>query len=100
MHAIDSFVLTRWHGKIDVFDIYPLSTSPKFTHVNSLVITISASEGVATHLADELLLLHVSSTVIVWNVVQDTRAKFDIGDRTDSQPVRGKYGSRAMLMEH
>jgi hypothetical protein len=45
----------------------------------------------AAYLADELLLLHINSLVIVWNLVQDTWAKFDIGEREDAKPVRRNY---------
>ena len=52
-----------------------------------------------TYLADELLLLHIGSVVVVWNLVQDTWAKLDIGEREDAQTVCRKNCGRVILID-
>jgi hypothetical protein len=85
--AVDSLVLARYY-QIEALDIYPLSSAPEFIRRNSLIIAMSDIDALgAAFLADDILLLHINSVIVVWNLVQDTLARVNIGERSDAQPV-------------
>ena len=89
--SISTYYLPRFY-QFKSLEIYPLSSTPDFIRGNCLGISILDFGALAAaYLADELLLLHINSLVIVWNLVQDTWAKFDIGEREDAKPVRRNY---------